>query len=144
MVWVPGLASGTPHPSVSGPETQSASQGVATKEESMTSFKTVAGNVSLRNSGPVKLTGYAFNKATRTIEASCSDGYVRLCRIDNCESLEYARNLWSAIKLCLVLDKTLVFQAAGNNNPNRWFCMIEPVMSEEEIHGDMSLEAWMS
>ena len=136
-VWVLQLSLATPPPPVSGLRR-------TTKEKSMTSFNTVAGNVSLRNSGPVKIAGFVFNKDNRSIEVSCSDGNTRLCRIDRCESLEYARGLWTAIKLCSELDKTLVFQAAGGNNPNRWFCMIEPVMSEEEIHGDMSLSAWMS
>lgn len=105
-------------------------------------FRTATNSEVSRKSAPVKVSGVVFNTETRTIEATCSDNNTRLCRVDNCASLEYARCVYRYIQACVKSGNVLVFEAAGNNNPDRWFFNADP--PAVEVVDDLSLAAYMA
>ena len=74
-----------------------------------------------RSSMLTTIESLVFNKDTRTIEAHCTDGTRRLCRIDRCESIDNARALWSNLVIMKNTDTPVSFHAAGGNDPRKWF-----------------------
>ena len=105
-------------------------------------FRTATNSEVSQKSAPVKVSGVVFNKETRTIEATCSDGNTRLCRVDNCATLKYARCVYRCVQAYAKSGGSLVFEAAGNNSPDRWFFNVDPPV--EKVEDDLSLAAYMA
>ena len=105
-------------------------------------FKTVSGSETLHHSAPVEVTSVEFNAGTRTIMAFCADGNTRMCRIDYCSSIEYARALYKVVKVYAELGGELQFTAMGNNSPDRWFCDANKPKVEEA--DDLTLTAYFN
>ena len=84
---------------------------------------TTASNSAVRTSGLVVVNSVFFEESTRSIVAYCADNTRRLCRIDNCETIDLARVLYRDIKA--LVGKSAFFYAAGGNDPRKWFFAVE-------------------
>ena len=86
-------------------------------------FSTASNNSAVRTSGLVVVNSVFFEESTRSIVAYCADNTRRLCRIDNCETIDLARVLYRDIKA--LVGKSAFFHAAGGNDPRKWFFAVE-------------------
>jgi len=86
-------------------------------------FTTKNNNAATRTSLPVVLTGFEHDPHTGgghgSLYAFCADGTRRTCRINRCESIQYARELYAVLRNSV--GKRLTFSAAGGNDPRTWF-----------------------
>jgi hypothetical protein len=86
-------------------------------------FTTKNNNAATRTSLPVVLTGFEHDPHTGggagSLYAFCADGTRRICRINRCESIQYARELYAVLRNSI--GKRLIFSAAGGNDPRTWF-----------------------
>jgi len=86
-------------------------------------FTTKNNNAATRTSLPVVLTGFEHDPHTGggagSLYAFCADGTRRICRINRCESIQYARELYAVLRNSV--GKRLTFSAAGGNDPRTWF-----------------------
>lgn len=84
---------------------------------------TTANNSAVRSSALVVVNSVDFNKVSRSIVVACSDGNRRVCRIDRCETIQLARDLYRKVRD--LIDQRAIFHAAGGNDPSRWFFDVE-------------------
>ena len=86
-------------------------------------FTTKNNNAATRISMPVVLTDFQHDPHTGggagSLYAFCNDGTKRVCRINRCESIQYARELYATLRSSV--GKRLTFSAAGGNDPRTWF-----------------------
>jgi len=108
----------------------------------MNIFKTASGLETLHYSAPVEVNSVSFDATTRTIMAYCADGNTRMCRIDNCGSIEFARALFRVVKSYAGLGGELQFTSMGNNSPDKWFCDANKPKVEEA--DDLTLAAYFN
>jgi len=97
---------------------------------------TTASNSAVRSSALVVVNSVNFDKASRSIVVVCSDGNRRLCRIDRCETIQLARDLYGKVRG--LIDQRAIFHAAGGNDPSRWFFDVEGFDEDDTpdfIHG---------
>ena len=86
-------------------------------------------NLATRVSSLVTVNSINYFEDTRSIVVMSSDGHRRVCKIDNCESLTLARELYRNTRA--LIGKKAVFYAAGGNDPSRWFFAIEGIVYDD-------------
>ena len=87
---------------------------------------TTATNRAIRTSAPVIVNAVYYEATTRSIVVYCADNTRRLCRIDRCETIAAARNLYRDVMG--LVGKPTFFHAAGGNDPIKWFFAVEGII----------------
>ena len=90
---------------------------------------TTKNNLATRVSSLVTINTVNYFEDSRSIVVMSSDGHRRVCKIDNCESLALARDLYRNVKS--LIGQRATFYAAGGNDPSRWFFAVEGVVYDD-------------
>jgi hypothetical protein len=76
-------------------------------------------------SGWVRVERLSWVASSRSILAHCSDGRVRVCRVDRLGSSSDASQLTALLRQARDGGLWARFIAAGQNSSDRWFCGVE-------------------